>query len=200
MVYLKVIGLCGGSGVGKGHVSKMFSELGISAIDTDAVYHELTSHSSACLDEIRLAFGNCVINEHGALDRAALSKIVFSNKEKHKLLGDITYRHILARVRQTINDLAGKGARCVIVDAPMLFESGFDKECDITLGVVADDSIRIKRITERDGITLERAKSRIANQLSCDTIREKCDFIIDNNGDNISLKKQVRELANKFLN
>ena len=199
VIRLKIIGLCGGSGVGKGYVGKMFSELGITVIDTDAVYHELTSHSSPCLDEIRLAFGETVINASGELDRAALSKIVFSDKERHKLLGDITYRHILSRVRSIIGELSAQGQICVIVDAPMLFESGFDKECDIILGVVASDSVRIKRIIERDGITDERAAMRISNQLSCDAIRKKCDFIIENNGDTESLKRQIVELANKFL-
>lgn len=159
----------------------------------------MTSHSSACLDEIRLAFGDSVINGSGSLDRAQLSKIVFSDKEKHKLLGDITYRHILARVREIIGELSSSGQTCVLVDAPMLFESGFDKECDIVLGVVADDSVRIKRIIDRDGITEERAKIRIANQLSCDVIREKCDIVIENNGDFQSLEMQVKELAYKFL-
>lgn len=178
----------------------MFLEHGIPVIDTDAVYHELTSHSSACLDEIRLAFGDSVIDEKGALDRPKLSKIVFSDKEKHKLLGDITYRHILSVVRETAAKLAGEGKRCVIVDAPMLFESGFDRECDIILGVVAQTNIRIKRVTERDGISEERAAARISNQLSCDEIRRRSDFIIENNGDDLSLHKQVDLLADKFLN
>lgn len=185
--------------MGKGYVGKMFMSRGIPVIDTDAVYHDLTSHSSACLEEIRLAFGDSVIDAKGALDRPKLSKIVFSDKDKHKQLGDITYRHILAKTRDMIAAFASEGKRCVIVDAPMLFESGFDRECDIILGVVAKTTIRIKRVTERDGISKERAAARISNQLSCDEIRQRCDFIIENNGDDSLLHKQVDLLADKFL-
>jgi dephospho-CoA kinase len=178
----------------------MFLAHGIPVIDTDAVYHELTSHSSACLDEIRLTFGDGVIDEKGALDRLKLSKIVFSDKEKHKLLGDITYRHILSVVREMAAKLAGEGKRCVIVDAPMLFESGFDKECDYIVCVIADDDIRIDRIVRRDGITPHEARARIASQISNDDLKSRCDYVIYNNSDTTELDKQVSALIKQIEN
>ncbi len=166
VIYLKIVGLCGGSGVGKGYVGNMFSARGIPVIDTDAVYHDMISHSTECLKQITDVFGGGVLRSDGALDRSALSRIVFSDKSKHEVLNAITHKHILAKTRQIIKELSAAGKKCVIVDAPMLFESGFDAECDMTLGVVADTDIRIGRITERDGISSERAAARISNQLS----------------------------------
>ena len=199
MIKLKVIGLCGGSGVGKGYVGKMFAALGFSVIDTDAVYHRILSEGGDCVNELRREFGDGIM-QGASLDRKELAKIVFSDAEKHRVLNTITHKHILSDVRATIRELSRKGERAVIVDAPMLFESGFDKECDITLGVVADENIRIDRIVNRDGITRERALARISNQLSTSQIVEKCDFVITNNGSDEELRSEFGQFINKFLN
>ena len=133
-----IIGLCGGSGSGKGEVCSAFLKLGIPSIDTDLVYHELTSTMSDCLKEIRDAFGDSVIS-NGALDRRELSRIVFADgaENKRSLLNNIAHKHILAATRNIAADLFKKGYDHVIVDAPLLFESGFDKECDLIIGVIA---------------------------------------------------------------
>ena len=195
-----MIGLCGGSGVGKGFVGSMLSSRGSSVIDTDAVYHDLVAQRSECLDELTLAFGNEILTDSGALDRVALAAIVFSDPEKHKLLNRISHKHVLNKVRKMIADIGARGGRYVIVDAPMLFESGFDKECDVTVGVVASDKTRIQRIMRRDGISFERAVARISAQMPCDKIADMCDFVINNDGDENALSVQIEDLACKILN
>jgi dephospho-CoA kinase len=75
---MKIIGLCGGSGSGKSEVCSFIISLGIPVIDADAVYHEITSKEGPCLEQLRLEFGDEIIS-CGALDRKALSKIVFES-------------------------------------------------------------------------------------------------------------------------
>ena len=77
---MKVIGLCGGSGSGKGKVCEIFSTLSVSSIDTDSVYHKLTSCESSCLRELVDEFGNGILNAKGGLDRSVLREIVFSSE------------------------------------------------------------------------------------------------------------------------
>lgn len=195
-----IIGLCGGSGSGKGEACSAFLELGIPSIDTDRVYHELTSAMSDCLIEIKDAFGESVIS-NGALDRRELSRIVFAEgaEDKRILLNTIAHKHILSATRDIAAELFKKGYAHVIIDAPLLFESGFDKECDLIIGVIADREIRISRIMRRDGIDYDSALRRINAQLSDSELKKKCNYIIENNRDIAALRLTVSKIKDEVL-
>ncbi len=197
---LKVIGLCGGSGSGKGAVSELFLRYGIPSIDTDEVYHELTAYMSQCLLELVSHFGSDII-ENGALNRAALAKLVFSDGVKTRLdeLNAITHKHILAKTREVLAKYRADGVAAAIVDAPLLFESGFNEECDIIISVIADIDTRISRIIERDGITREAALRRIASQKNDNWLKERSDFVIYNDNGITDLEVRVAEIAKKIL-
>ena len=198
---MKIIGLCGGSGSGKGAVSKLFCELGIPSVDTDAVYREITSNKGACLDTLASEFGQIIIKEDGSLDRKTLSTIVFSGEgagQKRSRLNEITHKFILDETRRRLSSFEKKDVAFAIVDAPLLFESGFDKECDIVICVIADKHIRLDRIISRDGITREAAEKRIASQLSDGELISRSDFVIYNNSDLTALKREVIDVYNKI--
>ena len=90
-------------------------------------------------------------------------------------------------------------AIAVIVDAPLLYESGFDKECDITVCVVADESVRIDRIVQRDGISVEDAKKRIRGQIASDELVRRSDYVVYNNDGLDSLRDQIDDLYKKII-
>ena len=195
---MKIIGLCGGSGSGKGTVADLLSLYGIMSIDTDAVYHEITSHSSPCLDEIRKSFGDIVISEDGSLNRKELAKIVFSGEDsmvKRSLLNRISHKHVWDKTKEIISYLKKSGAEFVMIDAPLLFESGFNKECDFVIAVTADMDIRIERIIKRDGIDKNAATLRIKSQLPDNYLVENSDFHIENSGSYKELEKQINKLV-----
>ena len=194
---MQVIGLCGGSGAGKGTVCSIFAELGIPSIDTDKLYHSLISTDSECSRELVSAFGDDVYANPG-VDRKALRDVVFASPENLDLLNKITHKHILASVRSLIKNTGE--ARAIIIDAPLLFESGFDKECDVKICVIADDDVRIERIIKRDGITHEIAKARIASQIPNDRLMEICDYAIENNSDENELRKRIYALSQTLFN
>ena len=199
---MKVIGLCGGSGSGKGTVAEIFSVFGIPSIDTDKVYHELTSRKSECLDALVNEFGNGILNDAGGLDRRALSSIVFGDGAaavRRQTLNEITHKFVLERARNILKDFEDMGAKAAIVDAPLLFESGFDKECDIIIAVIADINVRIKRIMARDGITERSATLRVKTQLPDDYLSMRADYVIDNSGSLDDVEKNVTEIAVKIL-
>ena len=195
---MKVIGMCGGSGSGKGTACVFFAELGIKIIDTDGIYHDLTSRNSDCLHEIALAFGDGIVYNN-TLNRRVLANIVFASKDKLDLLNKIAHKHILNEVKKQIDFYRTSQAIGVIVDAPVLFESGFDRECDATLAICADTDIRIERITSRDGISKERALARIQSQKSDAWLKNKCDYYIENNTTADDLKASVNNIANKIF-
>ena len=198
---MTVIGLCGGSGSGKGTVARLFEGYGVPSIDADAVYRDITVPGSELIEKLALTFGDSIINEHGGLDRAALAKIVFdpANKSELDRLNKITHEFVIQETVRRIDVFGSEGFEFVIFDAPLLFESGFNEKCAVIISVLADKDIRIKRITARDGITSERAEARIASQLSNEYLIERSDFVIYNNGSEQELAAQVAPIANKIL-
>ncbi len=181
-----ILGLTGPSGAGKSVVAQRLRVVhGFAWIDTDAVYHELISAPSACLDELVAAFGKEILTPEGALHRPALAAIVFApdNKDKLELLNHITHKHVLARADRRIEAARAAGAKGAVIDAPLLFESGADKMCTHTLAVLADKDKRLSRIMARDGLSLEAAQRRLDAQKSDDFYIERAEYILENNGD-----------------
>ena len=199
---MKIIGLSGGSGSGKGTVARLMLKAGIPTIDTDAVYHSLTAGKSECLDALCSEFGDGIISPSGALDRAALAKIVFCGPDadlKRAALNKIAHKYVLDETRMMLSDYEHSGAPAVTVDAPLLFESGFDAECDKIIAVLADEKIRIGRIVERDRISAEQARMRIKSQLTDEFLRSKADYVIVNNGDVADLASCVSDVVKDIL-
>ena len=200
---MKVIGLCGGSGSGKGVVAELLSEYGFAHIDTDKIYHDITYKPSPCVDELVAAFGKKILNAIGGLDRPSLAEIVFNSPNKdefRKQLNEIAHRHVLSAVRKLLPTLKSEGYKAVLVDAPLLFESGFDKECDIILAVTAPREVRVKRICERDGITPDAAERRIASQLSDEFLISHSDFCLTNGSSLTELRSSCESIVKKIIN
>ena len=198
------IGLCGGSGSGKGAVSAFFVERGYFAIDTDKICHQLFSSHCECTENLREEFGDAIFDASGCVDRKKLGEIVFSDKSKLKRLNEISHFHILAAVRKLISSLEkDENYRGALIDAPLLFESKFDSECDCTVAVISEEKKRIARIIERDNISKERALARIKNQSNDDSLISKTDFVIENNGSFEDLRNNtiriIDEIENKYM-
>lgn len=196
-----VIGLCGASGSGKGYVCEAFKKHGVEFIDTDKVYStKIVRAGSDCLGELCMFFGKGILNEDGSLNRRALSERVFQgeNASEHlKVLNRITHRYILADVEKTIDEYRKNGARAVIVDAPVLFESGFNESCDTTICVTASYDTKLERIIARDKISREKAQARLKSQLPDERLVELCEYEIKNDADH-DIEAQVLNIIEKL--
>ena len=192
-----IVGLTGPSGAGKGTVAAVFEKFGIPSIDTDRVYHDLLVPPSPCLDALVARFGEHILNPDGILDRAALAAWVFAEGRENELLdlNAITHTFVLDAVRVICAELAQKGCPAVLVDAPLLFESGFDAECDRTLAVLADPDVRLCRIMARDHISLPVAKARLNAQKADAFYSERVDHVLRNDGAPHDLLPEIRALA-----
>ena len=191
-----IVGLTGASGSGKGYLCSLLADKDICIIDTDKVYHKMISSPSPCVEALASAFGQEIIDVDGGVDRTKLGAIVFSSEEKLKLLNSVAHRFIRSKCDEIIRNT---DARIVILDAPVLFESGFDAMCDVTVGVVAREDIRVDRIMRRDGISRDRALARVNNQHSDDWFEANCDIIVENSSGEITeiaekLKKELMRL------
>ena len=200
-----IIGLCGSSGSGKGYVCKKLKELYlIEHIDTDKVYRDIVGGDSPCLRELCEYFGNEILSGDGSLNRSVLSAKVFEGEgsdKRLKRLNDITHKYIKAETERILEESKSAGVWAIMIDAPVLFESGFYKLCDCTVCVTAPTELKLKRITKRDGITFEKAEARLRSQMTDSELCALCDFEIVNNdsGDlEIRMEAFFNELKNKF--
>ena len=193
---MKIIGLTGGSGTGKGTVAARMRSLGAGWVDADAVYRGLCAENREMLDALDAAGGGGT-DDNGALDRPKLAKIVFSDPEKLRQLNAITTPYIRTASLEAIR--AQSACPIVLYDAPTLFEAGADDFCDAVIAVLAPHDTRVARIIERDGLTDEAARARIDAQPNDTFYREKCGYIIENNGDLDTLYRDTDALYNKLI-
>ena len=194
---MKILGITGPTGSGKSLLCQYLRDMGIHCIDADKVYHSMLIPPSECLDALRLAFGDEIFAPDGMLDRSQLGKIVFSSPEKLELLNSTVLKRVIARINDMLSELEKQGASTVAIDAPTLIESGFHKECDAVISVLADQHIRQNRIIERDAITKEKAELRINAQKHNDFYLENSDFVIYNNGDPKKFESDIISLLAK---
>lgn len=195
---MKIIGLTGGSGAGKGTVAKLMESFGAVSYDADKIYHSLIDSESECSKRIIDAFGDEIRNENGGVLTSALSKIVFSDREKLTVLNNIAHKYVCAEYDKIIEAEKKKGTTMFVIDAPQLFESGMNKICDVTVAVISKKENRVERIISRDNISYDRAVARISAQYSDDFFIKNCDYVIENDKDAAHLLFLVKEVISRL--
>ncbi len=185
------VGLTGATGAGKGALCDIFEKWGVHCLDTDLVSRLVCKPGMPCTRELAQEFGEDILLEDGSLDRKALAKKVFEAEENDALLeklNSITHKYILEYADSWLEGQRASGAKAAVIDAPVLFESGYDKKCDYIIGVTADKKLRIRRIIQRDNIDTELAKKRAGLQKDDEFLKKHCSVVFSNDGD-----KQVLE-------
>ncbi|MBQ8526283.1 MAG: dephospho-CoA kinase [Clostridia bacterium] len=190
-----IIGLTGASGSGKSIAAAFFREKGFFIMDFDKISREISENGSPCLKELTEIFGDDIIDSEGNLKRKALGDIVFKNPDKLKILNEITHKYILKKANILKNQNSGKN---IIYDAPLLFEAGLHRECDIVLSIITDLETRIERITKRDGISRDTAMGRIKSQKENKYYIENSDFYIENSSTPDELYKKLEKLLKEL--
>ena len=174
------LGLTGPTWAGKSTVARLLEQNGIPLVDADAIARTVTEKGSPVLSALADTFGKDILFPDGSLDRRALAAVAFSSKENTERLNAVSHPAILVRIRRALADATGDA---VVLDAPLLFETGLDALCDHTVAIVADEAVRLARITARDGISEEAAKKRMAVQPDTAFYAAHADILLYNNGD-----------------
>lgn len=195
---IKVVGLTGPTGSGKSTVADTWRSFGMPIIDTDQLARQVVEPGSSCLQELAKVFSTEILNEDGMLNRAELAKIAFSSSENAAKLNNITHPAILALTQQMLEKFADDGHPVAVVDAPLLFEAGFDALCDHVVTVIAPEETRLTRIMSRDNLTEENAKRRISAQQADDFYCRNGVSVINNNGTIADLIQQAKQLWNEL--
>jgi dephospho-CoA kinase len=178
------VGLTGSTGSGKGYVSEIMKKVGVACLDTDQVCRDVYRKGEPCYLDLLSFFGNEILREDGEIDRRALFHVAFPDKDKYEKLNSIAFYHIMKVTKRWLDEQDAAGERIAVIDAPMLFESGFDKLCQKVVCVIADRDTQIRRVMKRDGTTEEIAIGRLAKQKDNDYYRSRADYVLDNSASN----------------
>ena len=190
-----IVGLTGPTGSGKSTIQKLALALGFFCIDADKVARKATEKGSPLLPKLQKEFGD-ILNPDGSLNRAALAEVAFKDIDSTNRLNSITLPYILKDIENIIKKAPN---RFILLDAPTLFEAGAQKICSTTVGVIADEEIRIKRIIERDGISEEAALLRINAGKPESFYLDNCNYVLTNNGSVDEFLEDANALLNKFI-
>ncbi|HIY04574.1 MAG TPA: dephospho-CoA kinase [Candidatus Anaerotignum merdipullorum] len=189
---MKVIGLTGGTGSGKSVVSRLLQEMGAVIVDADKISRQIVEVDQPAYREIVKYFGKEILQEDGTIFRRKLGEIVFHDSEKLAFLNRCTHTYIVAKMQEQIAAVKAEGtAKCIVLDAPLLFEAGLERFCDAVWVVYADVDTRAKRIMERDGVSYDLALARISSQKTWDEYRALSDIVLDNSQDRNHLQEQL---------
>lgn len=185
-----VIGLTGSIGMGKSTVAAMFAEEGAPAFDSDAAVHALYAPGGAAVAPVEAAFPG--VTKDGGIDRGELSKRVVGDVDAIKRLEAIV--HPLVRQAQVrfLGDAIAAGDACVVLDIPLLFEGGGEKNVDVVVVVSAPAEVQRARVLARPGMTAEKFERLLALQTPDAEKRARADFVIDTGGDLDATRAQVR--------
>lgn len=190
-----LVGLTGPTGSGKSEVSHIFMESHIPVIDADELARRVVEPGSPCLDELVKAFSEDILHDDGTLNRRQLARRAFATPEDTQLLNNITHPYIIDLTKKILMRLEQMHELAAVIDAPLLFESGMDAICDITVAVVAPYAQRLRRIMERDNLTEKEACARMAAQKEEEYYISRAGKVLYNRGELVSLHRQAAELA-----
>ena len=191
------VGLTGGIGSGKSTVARAFEAHGVEIVDADALAHGLTAPGGAAIPALRAAFGDEVIDATGALDRARMRRIAFTDPGARKRLEAILHPMIRAET-----DRLAQSARSpyLILMIPLLVESGDPRaRCDRVLVVDCPEAEQIRRVMARSGLARTEVEAIMATQASRASRLAAADDVVDNSGEPTGVDAQVAMLHRRYL-
>ncbi|RWS31189.1 dephospho-CoA kinase-like protein [Leptotrombidium deliense] len=196
-----IIGLTGGIGSGKSTIARFITEAGIEVIDSDVIAREVVAPQTKAWFRLREQFGSEIIQSDGFIDRSKLAAIVFSDNSKRKILNNIVHPEIYKEILKRILWLFLKCESLVVLDLPLLYESGYMlKFMAKVIVVYCTYDQQKQRIITRNNYNEQEANARINSQMSLEEKKRRADFVVDNSKDLQFTKTQVQEIVSQLRN
>ena len=192
---MNIIALTGGIASGKSLVLNRFMNLGAYGIDCDLLSREVVIPCSKAWWEVVAVFGKAIVRNDLELDRKKLGDIVFNDSGKRKILERIIHPKVRKKCKERIAAIKKMVPNAfVVIDVPLLIETGVQKEFDTVIVVYVSRDTQIRRLMERDGKTKEEARKMVDSQIPLADKRAFADYIINNDGTRTETEMQVRKL------
>ncbi|NBB17679.1 dephospho-CoA kinase [Caulobacter sp. SLTY] len=187
-----IVGLTGSIGMGKSTTGKLFEAEGVPVYDADAAVHRLYARGGAAVEPLEVEFGDVVVD--GAIDRERLSKKVLNDPDAMKRLEAIVHPLVGASRVGFFQEAVGAGADIVVLDIPLLFETGGQKNVQAVVVVSAPAEMQRERVLARPGMSVEKFEAILARQTPDAEKRARADFVIDTGQGVDHARDQVRQV------
>jgi dephospho-CoA kinase len=195
-----IAGLTGGIASGKSTVAAMLAEAGARIVDADRIAHQVVLKGQPAWQDIVDHFGSGILTHDGQIDREALGAIVFNDTEAKKALNGIVHPRVFEIMAREIQSLAeAHPGDLVIMDVPLLIESGLHHSLPIVILVYVPEMMQQERLMRRDDLNAADAAARIRAQMPIDAKRAHAHYIVDNSGDLGATRRQVLDIYRKIL-
>jgi dephospho-CoA kinase len=185
-----ILGLTGSIGMGKSTTANFLREAGVPVHDSDAVVHQL--YEGEAVAPVEAAFPGVTVD--GRIDRTKLSAQLVGNPDAIKKLESIVHPLVRAVSERFIAEQRARGARVIVLDIPLLFETGGEKRVDAVVVVSAPAAVQRERVLKRPGMTAERLDALLARQMSDAEKRARAHFIVDSSRSFDSARAQVHAI------
>ena len=176
---MMIVGLTGGIATGKSTTAEMIRGAGIPVHDADAAEHQLMVPGGAAIAPITVMFGSDMVAEDGSVDRQKLGGVVFGDPEKRRALEAIIHPLVTAHRDRFLQEQRQKNTAMVVLDVPLLFETGGDANCDFVILCYADDQTQRSRGLARAGMTEDKWTAILASQMPMSEKRARADAVIE---------------------
>jgi dephospho-CoA kinase len=192
-----IIGIAGGIGAGKSAVAKALVQLGCVVSHSD---HEARAalRDPVIRDTLVAWWGDDILDTAGAVDRAVVAQIVFEDPDQRRRLEALTHPWIEARRRELFEDAPAESP-ALVIDAPLLFETGLDHQCDAVIFVDAPRELRLRRVVVSRGWDDAELSRREESQLPLDEKRSRADYVLQNDGEMSDLVDQVHPVLSRIV-
>jgi len=187
---MRILGLTGSIGMGKSTTAKLFVEAGVPVYDADAAVHKIYEGEAA--PAIEAAFPGTTVD--GRVDRAKLSAKVMHDPAAIKQLEQIVHPMLGASRRKFLDEAEQSGAPVVVMDIPLLFETGGEKRVDAVVVVSTDPATQRERILARGTMTNEALDAILARQLPDAEKRKRADFVVDTSHGLDPVRARIRDI------
>ena len=187
-----VVGLTGSIGMGKSETARMFAEQGVPVSESDAIVHRLYAKGGAAVAPVAAAFPGVITDGH--IDRQKLTRHLAANEGDFARLEAIVHPLVRAEQESFLAEARRRKAGLAVLDIPLLFETGRDRDVDRIVVVSAPADIQRRRVLARPGMTEEKFAAILSRQLPDSEKRSRADFIVDSANGFDRARRQVRDI------
>jgi dephospho-CoA kinase len=196
-----LVGLTGGIATGKSTVAAYFSAAGVPVIDADRIARRVVQRSLPAWKAIVAAFGPSILDDNDDIDRARLAAIVFNDPGQRERLNHIVHPRVYEAMAKDIEQhLRSFPGRRILLDIPLLIETGLHRELSLIILVYAPESTQIQRLIRRDKLSEASALARVRAQMPIESKRAFADILIDNSGHRVATRRQVLDVCRSLRN
>ena len=192
------LGLTGGIASGKSTADEFFKKKKIPIIDSDLIAHRIMEIGQNGYKAVVDYFGTDILNDDQTINRRKLGGIVFNDKAKLKKLNELTHPLVHQEIKQQMARYRANQEKLVVIDVPLLFESGFESLCNGVLVISITPELQIERLRKRNAFTKKEAIARINNKIQLSEKEKRATYVVANTGTIDDLEKKLSDLLQEI--